>query len=425
MRKLRRPLQVHILATMAAGAVAIGWALWTVEVSSLRALVLFGLLAAGAAVAQRWPVAVSPKMKLTVEDTATFAGALILGAPLAILLGAVSTFVGLRLNDRMSWHNRGFNVALVSLGQAAAALTYEALASPDLDLIRQPIAILAAAAGKYLIEMTLLDLAVALQMRRRPFAGWWSIHRRDLPHLSALYALGVLAAIALTTNPIAIALFVIPVAVVFWAMRDTMRMRQRTRAAVYRLADMVDERDPFTHGHSVRVAQLAERLALHLRMQPSQVDLCRTAARVHDIGKVATDQSLLLKPGALDDTEEGVMQKHAEHGAQLLRDLPDFWEGAEIVRMHHERVDGGGYPHGRTAKELPLEVAVVAVADAYDAMVSDRPYRRALSWEHARAELLQGRGTQWDTGVVDAFIGMIEGERAKAAERPVLEPAPA
>lgn len=422
MTKLRRPLQLHVIATILAGAVAIAWALWAVEISSPRPLVIFALLAIGAGLAQRWPVAVSPKMKLTVEDTATFAGALILGAPLAILLGAVSTLVGLRLNARMSWYNRAFNVALVSLGQAAAALTYATFASSHADLVHEPIALVAAAAAKYLLEMALLDLAVALQMRRRPFAGWWSIHRRDLPYLSALYALGVLAAIAVTTNPIAFVLFVIPVVVVFWAMRDTMRMRERTTAAVYRLADLVDQRDPFTHGHSVRVAQLAERLALRLRMQPAQVDLCRTAARVHDIGKVATDQSLLLKPGALDDTEQGVMQRHADHGAELLRELPDFWEGAEIVRMHHERVDGRGYPNRRSGTELPLEVAVVAVADAYDAMASDRPYRRALSWEEARAELLRGRGTQWDARVVDVFIAMVQDERGEAS-RAALHPA--
>jgi HD-GYP domain-containing protein (c-di-GMP phosphodiesterase class II) len=106
------------------------------------------------------------------------------------------------------------------------------------------------------------------------------------------------------------------------------------------------------------------------------------------------------------------MHGHAEHGYALLEKLPAFWEGAEFVRSHHERVDGAGYPRGLRGWELPLEVSIIAVADTYDAMTTDRVYRKALPWPAVKAELLRERGRQWHGSVVDAFLVMIETERS-------------
>jgi HD-GYP domain-containing protein (c-di-GMP phosphodiesterase class II) len=111
------------------------------------------------------------------------------------------------------------------------------------------------------------------------------------------------------------------------------------------------------------------------------------------------------------------MHDHAENGYALLEQLPAFWEGAEFVRSHHERVDGTGYPRGLRGWEVPLELSVIAVADSYDAMTTDRVYRKALSWPAVRAELLRERGHQWHESVVDAFLAMIEGERAALAPK--------
>ena len=105
------------------------------------------------------------------------------------------------------------------------------------------------------------------------------------------------------------------------------------------------------------------------------------------------------------------MREHADVGYQLLAKLPDFWEGAALVRAHHERADGTGYPLAIGGPDLPLEASIIAVCDAYDAMSSDRVYRRALSWSEIKQELRRGRGTQWDSRVVDALVGMLEADR--------------
>jgi HD-GYP domain-containing protein (c-di-GMP phosphodiesterase class II) len=155
-----------------------------------------------------------------------------------------------------------------------------------------------------------------------------------------------------------------------------------------------------------------------MKLEPAQVALIRDAARVHDIGKIGTNDTVLLKPGPLDEAERAEMQRHAEIGHRLLRHLPEFFEGAELVLSHHERHDGKGYPRGLKGDELPLEVSVISVADTYDAMTTDRPYRRGMGWETVRAEIIANRGTQWRERAVDAFVEMIEGERAAAAEAP-------
>jgi HD-GYP domain-containing protein (c-di-GMP phosphodiesterase class II) len=189
-------------------------------------------------------------------------------------------------------------------------------------------------------------------------------------------------------------------------------VREQTRAVVLELADLIDLRDPYTHGHSQRVADLAERLARRLRLEAAQIELVRDAARVPDIGKIGTNDLVLLKPAALTEPERTEMQRHAELGHRLLRRLPEFWEGAELVLAHHERVDGRGYPRRLVGDEVPIEASVIAVCDTYDAMSTDRPYRRALPWSHVRAELVRERGRQWHASTVDAFVAMIDEQQA-------------
>jgi putative nucleotidyltransferase with HDIG domain len=260
----------------------------------------------------------------------------------------------------------------------------------------------------YVVNTVLVDIAVALQLRRDPIRTWWLVHRRDVPQSIALYSLGALAAIVGHVYPLAIPLFALPVAAVFVSMRETSRLRSQTREAIVEFAKLIDLRDRYTHGHSQRVAALAERIASRLRLDPAQVTLVRDAALLHDLGKVRTADHVLQKAGALDAEEQREMRMHAEAGADLLRKLPEFWEGASLVRSHHERYDGTGYPRGLAGADLPLEAAIIAVADAWDAMTSDRPYRRALAHSEAIAQLRQGRGSQWVPAVVDALLGILD-----------------
>jgi putative nucleotidyltransferase with HDIG domain len=388
--------------------------------------VLFALLMAMAAIAQLWPVHLSVKMKITVDDTATFAAALLLGPFYGMVVAGATTLIALHFRGvRQRWYNRGFNAATATLSTGAAATAFLLVAGPGAQVAREPWAIAIAAIVKYVAHSTLVDLVVALQLRRNPLAGWWTLHRRLLPYEAALLVLGALAAIAAQAQPWTLVLFGVPMAIVLFTVRDSARVREQTKTAILELADLIDLRDPYTHGHSQRVAALAERLARRLRLEDAQVELIRDAARVHDIGKIGTNDLVLLKPGPLTDEEQREMRRHAEIGHRLLRRLPEFWEGAELVLSHHERHDGAGYPRGLKGDELPVEVSVISVADTYDAMTTDRPYRKGLAWDAVRAELVRQRGKQWRERAVDCFIEMIDEERRNARiERPQPTPGP-
>ena len=427
MSRLRWPLRVYILAVL-------GTALAALPASAafrgnLRPTdtVLLALLMVMAAVAQLWPVHLSVKMKITVDDTATFAAALLLGPFYAMVAAGATTLIALHFRGvRQSWYNRGFNAATSALSTGAAATAFLLVAGSGAQVAREPWAIGIAAIAKYLVHSALVDLVVALQVRRNPIGGWWTLHRRLMPYEVALLVLGALAAIAAQAQPWTLVLFGVPMAIVLLTVRDSANVREQTKSAILELADLIDLRDPYTHGHSQRVAGLAERLARRMRLEYAQVELIRDAARVHDIGKIGTNDMVLLKPGPLTEEEQKEMRRHTEIGHRLLRRLPEFWEGAELVLSHHERHDGAGYPRGLRGDELPVEVSVISVADTYDAMTTDRPYRKGLAWEAVRAELIRQRGKQWREGAVDSFVEMIDEERRNArVGRPQASPGPA
>jgi HD-GYP domain-containing protein (c-di-GMP phosphodiesterase class II) len=178
-------------------------------------------------------------------------------------------------------------------------------------------------------------------------------------------------------------------------------------AAVMLLAETLDMRDAGTARHSRTVGAYARQTALALDMAEGRVERIHAAGVLHDLGKLGIADAILHKPGPLDQAEWREIMRHPEIGARILEHagLPDI---ADWVRAHHERVDGGGYPKGTVGDQIPLEARILAVADAYEAMIADRPYRAGMPALTACEELVRCSGTQFDPTVVDAFIGALE-----------------
>jgi HD-GYP domain-containing protein (c-di-GMP phosphodiesterase class II) len=173
------------------------------------------------------------------------------------------------------------------------------------------------------------------------------------------------------------------------------------------MADAVDLRDPYTGGHSRRVAEYCAGILRKLELAGPEVDLIIAAARVHDIGKIGVPDEILNKPGRFTDEERAIMETHPDRGADLLARYPDFARGVDIVRHHHESWDGAGYPSKLAGYAIPFGARVIAVADSYDAMTSDRPYRRGMTPTRAVQILREGCGGQWDATIVEAFLRSI------------------
>lgn len=172
----------------------------------------------------------------------------------------------------------------------------------------------------------------------------------------------------------------------------------------------LDARDRYTAGHSAAVAIYARDIAARMGLGESLQQLAHLCGLVHDIGKIGLPAGLLEKPGALTLDERREMQRHSEIGEKILANVDTYAEIASIVRHHHERVDGQGYPDGISGDEIPLLSRIISVADAYNAMTSDRPYRDAMPSRVARLRLAQAVETQFDTSVVAAFEAILAGQ---------------
>ena len=169
------------------------------------------------------------------------------------------------------------------------------------------------------------------------------------------------------------------------------------------LAEVVDLRDPFVLGHSQQVTSYAVLMAKNLGLNGDQVELIRKAGLLHDIGKLGIPERILLKPTKLTVEEYNIVKEHVVLGAEILQASQSLHNLIPIIRHHHERYDGEGYPDGLTGTEIPIEARIVAVADAVEAMASDRPYRRVMELDQILMELNNNAGTQFDPQVVRAF----------------------
>jgi putative nucleotidyltransferase with HDIG domain len=236
----------------------------------------------------------------------------------------------------------------------------------------------------------------------------------------------VIAVLALAyreISPWSVALFVIPafaaqrLFLLYRQQRDTaeklafvnIRLEKANLSFATALVATLDARDRYTAGHSAAVAIYARDIAARMGLSLEQEQLVHLCGLVHDIGKVGLPPGLLEKPGALTLEERRQMERHSEIGARILANVEDYLEIAYVVRHHHERVDGHGYPDGLSQEEIPLLSRIIAVADAYNAMTSDRPYRDAMPSRVARLRLAQAVESQFDTGVVAAFEALLAG----------------
>jgi putative nucleotidyltransferase with HDIG domain len=182
------------------------------------------------------------------------------------------------------------------------------------------------------------------------------------------------------------------------------RLEESALEAIESLNATVDAKDPYTAGHSQRVQRIAIAIGEELRLEEQRLDALRLGGLFHDIGKLAVPDTILTKPARLSDEEYELIKRHPGDGARIIEKLSRLRDAVPLIRHHHERWDGAGYPDGLAGEQIPLEAGIVGLADAWDAMTTDRPYHRALTLEEAVEEIRRGRGSQFAPDVVDAFF---------------------
>jgi HD-GYP domain-containing protein (c-di-GMP phosphodiesterase class II) len=390
-------------------------------------------LAAVGAVAERGRVRLANDAEASISLLPTVFAAAVLG-PLAGLLVAAASFAGefpsvlprSRRAQGYASHEQYLKWGIYTCVRAVYGCVagFAALLAPT--LVANHTARLAVATVIAAVVAEALDIAFAALTLRIRGGDWWAFVRMFVPIVLAALSLycpivALLSAVYVDVSPWTLALFFLPALAaqrLFALYQDQRRLTEElvgANAALERanlsfasaLVATLDARDRYTAGHSAAVAIYAHDIAKRMGLTVEQQQLAHVAGLVHDIGKIGLPPGLLEKPGALTLEERREMQLHSEIGERILANVATYAEIAAVVRHHHERVDGGGYPDGLAGDEIPLLSRIIAVADAYNAMTSDRPYRDAMPSQVARLRLAQAVETQFDTSVVAAFEAIL------------------
>lgn len=201
-----------------------------------------------------------------------------------------------------------------------------------------------------------------------------------------------------------IILFFIPLMLARYTFKLYLDMRKNYFETVNVLIRTIEANDPYTSGHSLRVSAYAECIARKLCLPQNKIDTIKSAALLHDIGKIGIDKKILNKTSKLENDEFNIIKKHSEIGATIISDLSFLANISEIIRHHHERNDGKGYPDGLSYEKIPLETSILTIADSFDAMTTNRPYREAMDLETALEQIKENSGTQFNPDIVEESI---------------------
>ncbi|MBI3970940.1 MAG: HD-GYP domain-containing protein [Chloroflexi bacterium] len=422
MQALSPAARFYLVAMIAAGACVLVLEAPRIAPSygTLLGVVLFAVLAVAADLR---PVALTHTTTHSVTTALYLASLILFGGPATVWAGAFSSTAA-DLVARKAPHKVAFNAGVIALSIAAGDAVFSAMRHSPIGLIgpRDLPAVFAYAFVNYLVNQTLVATIVGLVTHAKPWEVAVANYRGALLPVIALYPLGVLISLAYAYfgGWLGLILVVVPLFAIYRALNQAQQLRVQTQTTLELLADAIDRRDRYTAEHSQRVAAYAERMALVLGLPLEERETVVSAARVHDLGKIFTPDAILKKPGSLDENEWEIMRAHPRAGAELLSRLPMYRKGALLVGSHHERLDGAGYPHRLHGRGVPRGACILAVADAFDAMASDRPYRRALPVEVAVTRLQEGVGTQFSREAVDALVQVLsqDGHAAPPAHAP-------
>jgi putative nucleotidyltransferase with HDIG domain len=321
------------------------------------------------------------------------------------------------------------NSAGVGLSTIASAALYFALA----DTARSPIgsyqnllAVILSGTLFALINSGTLAVIVAPVVGISPFEMFRTNSGGVHVELLTLVTFGSVIPLLISENPISIVLLIVPLLLgPHRAFKGVQQAHQETRVAMEGLADALERRDPYTYRHSIRVTEHVHTILGAMPQIPAATaEAIIAAAHVHDLGKVGSRDGSLKKPGELSTEERQEIEQHAAIGAEIVSRLEAYRQSVDTIRHHHERWDGSGYPVGLEGERIPLGARIIAVADAFDAMTSDRVYRAALPVDVAFAELGKGRGTQFDPQIVDVFQVAYQSRSTSMGQQLGTEPLP-
>lgn len=416
---------VFVVSLALLALVSLGWGAAHLHATTAADLVLFFVFAALAVFAEVYATWIPAyKWEISSSIAIYLAGLFILGPDLVLPLVFFSSVVS-ELFLRWGARRDAWATALVpiafNVGQAVVAVTCAGILLRVLGyatLEMREARDFAVAVGAFLVYFALnVSLVVGIISATQP-RRFWHLLFENLRAFFVQYAVlcvsAILLAVLRSISMWHVFLALFPLTLVHISFRSYLKLQTQARSTFERMSQLLDARDHYTAVHSSEVAELALAVGREMGMPQGDLEQIDIAARVHDIGKVAIPDKILLKPGPLDDAEWKIMKTHPVVSAQLIEGLEIYSSVAEAVRHEHERWDGSGYPDGLKGEEIPLIARIIAAADIYNALSTDRPYRKAFSHEETARMIREMRGADIDPRVADALLRVID---RRAAER--------
>ncbi|RJQ55073.1 MAG: HD domain-containing protein [Actinobacteria bacterium] len=353
-----------------------------------------------------------PLAAMTSVTFSVLLAAMVLFGPTVAIAAAVVTGANWQdLKARVPIHKIAYNSAQASLAVYVAAFAYSIFGGQygsGWSFPHSLLPTLAASVAFLATNMLLLSGVIALSEKISPF----SVLKADfLPYFGNNLALVVLAVLMikvfLTVGPAGLILLVAPLLVARQTLQVYVKLKEAYQGTVRSLVAAIEAKDAYTKGHSERVADYSERIARQIGLAEEEIEKLKIAALLHDLGKIGIQRRILSKSDKLSADEYRLMREHPELAAGILRNVDFLEEVIPTIYHHHEHVDGTGYVKRLRGDEIPLTARILAVADAYDAMTSARPYRPPLSEQAAAGELLSCCGSQFDRKIVQALLDAI------------------
>lgn len=339
---------------------------------------------------------------------------LVYGPALAMLITALGALIGEIIEKKVSWYKILFNTAQYALTAGIAGIAYQqaggVVGAQNIFQFILPAAI--CALTYCIVNITLFIMVVSFSQNVRIKTIWRTSIKEMIPSYIAEAPMGFLMAIVyVEVGIIGILLFFLPLLLARRSFELYTKMRKVYLDTIRALAAAIDAKDPYTKGHSERVAEMSLALAQELNLSDKDIENIEYTALLHDIGKIGIADNILGKNSSLTNKEFDKIKEHTVMGAKIIEPIDFLKNSYEAIYHHHERYNGDGYPDGIKEKKIPLSARIIAVADAYDAMGSDRPYRKKLSHNKILKELKEQSGQQFDPEVVKAFISVLKRKR--------------
>jgi putative nucleotidyltransferase with HDIG domain len=339
---------------------------------------------------------------------------LVYGPAFAILITALGALIGEIIERKVSWYKIIFNASQFALSAGIAGIVYQELGGVigTTNLTSYIIPALICALTYYFINSFLFVMVIHLAQG----ISLWSIWKTQLKGIIATYIalapIGFMMAMVYVTIGIwGIILFFFPLILARRSFELYTKMRKVYLETIRALAAAIDAKDPYTKGHSERVSETSVALAQELNLSDRDIESIEYTALLHDIGKIGITDNILGKKSSLTNKEFDKIKEHTVMGAKIIEPVDFLKSSYKAIYHHHEKYDGKGYPDGIKSEDIPILARIIAVADAYDAMGSDRPYRKKLNKDKILKELKDQSGKQFDPKVVKALISVLDKER--------------